>query len=275
MTDDQKNGTADYGGPNGRSPKGSFRPNWGDSFDPSKPRGSVDPTPNRCNARNEWDRYCRKWPIRGRSRCQFHGGSTPSGLAAPQFKTGRWSQSLPGQLAARYDRLVADQDILNLSHDLALLDVRIEELQQRLATQESETAWKKARELYQDLRTAITSSDKDGILSNMQSLGTLLRSATGIDETWREIRESLLERRLLVETERRRLVDMHQMVTVEELLILMTRISAIVRERVSDPREQQLIARDVQDLLGAGGRIAAQALAKRPMTVQGSARTVE
>lgn len=241
-------------------------------------RGTESPTEGRCNSllRHQRNRYCPNYPIHGRNRCKHHGGKTVQGRDHPAFKSGRWSKSLPTNLAAKYDELVGDSEIINLGQDIALLDVRLTELLGRLETEESEFSWRKARQTFTSLRGALTSGDKTQVRDALQQLNQVLNSGAGADQNWREIREALQERRLLVESERRRLVDMHQMVTVEEVLILVTAISAVVNQNVEDPRARQRIASDIQGMLGPGGRVAAAALrGPRTRVIRSTARRVE
>ena len=60
-------------------------------------------------------------------RCRLHGGLTPRGVASANFRHGRYSKAVPA-LAVRYEAAVNDPDYLALSHEMALLDARIQEL---------------------------------------------------------------------------------------------------------------------------------------------------
>jgi hypothetical protein len=243
-------------------------------------RGSEQPLEGRCGSKlrgTDPARYCTKYPLTGRTRCDLHGGNTPAGLDSPNLKTARWSKRLPAQLAARYDELVADAEIINLGQDIGLLDVRLGQLLERLETAESEIGWQRARETFASLRAGLTSGNSDQIRESMRAMNELFTSNVGLDHTWRDVREALQERRLLVESERRRLVDMHQMVTVEEVLLLVTRIGSIITRNVDDADDRRRIGAEIQALLGPGGQRAAQALARgaRSKRVPSESRSVE
>ena len=51
---------------------------------------------------------------------------------------------------------------------------------------------------------------------------------------WKEILTLLEQRRKLVESERKRLVEMHQVITAERAMVLMSAILGIIRENVND-----------------------------------------
>jgi hypothetical protein len=226
--------------------------------------GNPEPVDGLCNSWNRFRRHCANRPMLGKTRCRNHGGKNKEGLDLPQTKSGRWSKHLPTNLAARYDELASDAEIVNLGHDIGLLDTRIAELLGRLDTAESEIGWIKARQAYTALTGALSTGDAGTIRTSMQALSTILNGQVGIDQTWRDVREALQERRLLVESERRRLVDMNQMVTVEELLILIARVSDIIQRNVSDEGERRAISIEIRALMGTGGGAAARALARRP-----------
>ncbi len=72
------------------------------SLDAREPHGSADRVITRqCTATSKRSgNQCQKHAMRGRTVCLAHGGKTPRGTASPHFKTGRYSRSLPGHLAA-------------------------------------------------------------------------------------------------------------------------------------------------------------------------------
>lgn len=221
------------------------------------PRGSEQPTQGRCGAKlrkSDPPRYCIKYPLAGSTRCDLHNGRAAVGADASRFKHGRWSKALPVALAARYEELVDDREYLNLGHDIGLLDLRLGQLLARLEQGESDLGWAQAREAYGALRIGISTSNSEAIRRAMQSLGQVLQGTAGIDQTWRDIREGLQERRLLVESERRRLVDMHQMVTVEEVLLLVSAIGGVIQRYVQDSAARIRIASEIQQLIGSSRR---------------------
>ena len=71
---------------------------------------------------------CKRNAKPGRSVCKIHGGDTPVGLAAPNFKTGRYSKYLPAGLAERYVAARTDPELLSLRDEIGLVDTRITEV---------------------------------------------------------------------------------------------------------------------------------------------------
>lgn len=88
----------------------------------------ANPTRQRCGARlrrSNPPRHCQQFPIKGRRRCRLHGGLTPTGTASPHWKHGRHSKALPKNLEALYEAFRQDPDLVTLSDETALVDVRI------------------------------------------------------------------------------------------------------------------------------------------------------
>lgn len=142
----------------------------------------------------------------------MHGGTSLSGAASPTFKTGRYSKSLPAQLAARYHEALTDRDLLALRDEIGLVDAHVGEL----------------LESFQD--------DPDD------------------PDTWERIIAGIEQRRKLVESERKRLVEMRQMITAEQALALIAAISDVVRRHVDDPHILGAISRDIARIIGRPGR---------------------
>lgn len=155
---------------------------------------------------------CTQDPMQN-GRCRLHGGATPGGIASPHFKTGRWSKHLPAQLAEHYQAALADQDLLALREDLALLDARLAQVLGKL-------------------READASKIKETEA-----------------EVWGEVAELLEQRRRTVESERKRLVDMQQMITYEDAMLFVTVLSDSVRRHVTDPKQLASIAADIARLV--------------------------
>ena len=90
----------------------------------------------KCKATGE---QCRRRAVNGKRVCTVHGGLTPSGSASVHFKSGRYSRHLPARLAERYHKAQADQRLLELREEIALIDARLCDL---LATEDWEQIYR-------------------------------------------------------------------------------------------------------------------------------------
>ena len=166
-----------------------------------------------CGAKTRDGDPCKNAPMLN-GRCRMHGGATPRGPAHGAFKTGRHSKSLPHRLAARYEEAMADETLLEQRSEIALLDVRIDEV----------------------VRTV---------------------DAKRAPAVWDDLCRLLDQRRKLVESERRRMVEMHQMLTTEEAMTLLAAVVDSLRRHVVDRKVLAAVSADLTRLVAHTPRGAA------------------
>lgn len=167
-------------------------------------------------------------------RCWKHGGATPKGFALPQTKTGRYSKYLPTRLTERYEQAVTDDELLALRDDIALLDSRVSDLLSRVDRGEAGKLWTDAKGAFIDLKASMKSGDSKGLIAAVEELDGILGRGLSDYAAWNEIHNLLDQRRKLVESERKRLVEMQQMVTSEQAVLLMGALLDSVRRNVTD-----------------------------------------
>ena len=92
---------------------------------PDPNRGSAQPQKGKCGAKlrkTDPARYCTKEPLAGKKRCRLHGGGSLAGLAHPNLTTGLRSKYLPKGLLERYEAARADNQLLKIRDDVALVE---------------------------------------------------------------------------------------------------------------------------------------------------------
>lgn len=190
----------------------------------------------------------------GNGVCYHHGGKTPSGIASPNFKTGRYSKYLPARLAGRYEQAVSDPELLALRDDIALLDTRLAQTVSALDTGESRESWTLLSSLWQEFEAGWKDMPPDDMERAVERMGAVIRDGLSAGYVWQEIRGLLKERAALVAGEQKRLVDMQQYVTSEQAMTFVGAVMASVRKHVDDRRALAAIASDLtQFSLRAGG----------------------
>ena len=185
----------------------------------------------------------------GKTVCYHHGGNTPSGFGLPQTTHGRYSKHLPTRLAGKYQEAQADAELLNLRSEIALIDARTSELIKQIDTGESGRIWQEARQAYHDLDAAMKDGDAAATAMGMVELDRLIRAGIRQYAVWGEIRASIEQRRKLVESERKRLVEMQQMITSERAMLLMAAVVSIIKEQVDDRDTLARISADIGKLV--------------------------
>jgi hypothetical protein len=182
----------------------------------------------------------------------MHGGTTPSGIASPHFKDGRHSKVLPTRLAAQYDAAQRDPDLLNLKHEIALVDARLAELVERIDLDGAGALWGMVALVHHAMNEAVDADDLDELKQLVDRLGTVIGRAAADRQAWEAILPVVEQRRRLVQSEARRRVAMQDMVTTEHQLVLLGRVAAIVKRWVHDSVALAGIAADLRGLVGDG-----------------------
>jgi hypothetical protein len=196
----------------------------------------------------------------------MHGGATPKGIASPQTMSGRYSKYLPTRLIDRYEQARSDSALLTLRDDIGLLDTRIGQVVTALDTGESREAWvallagwTRLEEQFQALLD--TGETPEDMEQTVTSVGTLIRHGLSEGYVWTEIRGLLKERAELVANERKRLVEMQQVMTAEQAMTLMAAVADTVRRNVHDRDALAAISDDLNRLVALEPR-AADSLAR-------------
>lgn len=181
-------------------------------------------------------------------RCRMHGGKTPVGAALPQFKTGKWSKYLPERLLARYEEAQLDSRLLELRNEVALVDTRLAELLERIDTGQANSIWRSLKEKYAEAIQA--SGDPERMAHHIDAMGKLIERGGADSEVWEEIGRQIDRRQRLVGSERKRLVDMHQMIPAERATNLFYAFVSIVNRRLVQHEDlRRHIAADIRKLV--------------------------
>lgn len=204
----------------------------------------------RCTAKSKrTGQQCKAFAVPGRSVCRHHGGKTPQGRALPQTTHGRYSKHLPTRMLASYEQAQHDPELLNLREDIALLDARLSELLKRVDSGESGKLWQDLRAAWKVVRNAANDDEKNMAIAE---LGPLIERGYQDTQAWGEIRAAIEQRRKLVESERKRLIEMQQMMTMSQAQLLIARLYDVVTQHVSDRATLAAIGAGLQALAGAG-----------------------
>jgi hypothetical protein len=157
-------------------------------------------------------------------------------------------------LLDRYQEARDDPELLELRDELALLDVRAQELAGRL-TEGGEGARIEAalealvrarvarRKVQAGEDVAQARADLDQAL---EAIEANLTAANVEARTWEELSVVWEQRRRLVDTERRRMVDLQQLLTAQQAMALVRVVIDVVRQHVTDREIRSAIAADLR-----------------------------
>jgi hypothetical protein len=207
----------------------------------------------RCGARNRQGEPCRNAPSMGRSRCRFHGGHTPVGAAHPRFRTGRYSRYLPRRLAERFQELLRDPHLLSLNREIALVDARLEQLLARTQTTESAASWEMLHNAKESLVAARARGDVEGVKTALSLILEVVDRGQDDASAWDQIRAAIHDRRLLVASESKRLLDGRHSVSLDNVAALMTVIGNAIKLAVPDVAVRRTLIRELSQLTAHSG----------------------
>lgn len=194
---------------------------------------------------------CTRKPSVGRNRCYLHGGKSPRGLAHPNYKHGNRSRDIIARkLGERYQDAIEDDRLLELRQDIAIIEYRLADLIENMDSSESGSAWRAVRKTYNKMRKAVQSNDQQGFSEALNELGPLINRGVGEHARWAEITNAINSRKNLVESERKRLIEMKQMMTAEQAMSMLTFIISVIRKHVKDQETLASISAEISAYIG-------------------------
>lgn len=173
----------------------------------------------------------------------------PGGFGHPRTKTGRYSKYLPTRLAARYEEAQADKKLLDLREEVALIDARLADLLNRVDTGESGASWKQAKSALEKFRAALLKDDPVERKVTFDSLKGTIEGGMADYEAWGEIHKLVEQRRKLVESERRHMEQMGQMVAVSQVMLLVAQLTALIRDNVPDRETRAKLSNGINRII--------------------------
>ena len=208
-----------------------------------------------CGAKTRRGTPCKETKLFPNMRCYRHGGPTPGGVASPHYIDGRsrnsrkYSPYLPQRLTERYEVSTHDENLLEMRDELALIDSRITDIMERVDTGEAGRTWENAMTRFEQFVHASRFGNKEAQASAMNALGVALRRGQSDYAAWGEIVDLVERRRRLVESERKRMVEMQLMLSVDEGLLLTDALLMAVKNEVSDLATLSAISREFERIV--------------------------
>ena len=202
-----------------------------------------------CNAHKRDGAICTNMAVTGMTKCRMHGGKSLRGAALPQYKSGRYSKSLPMQLAQRYEEARSNPRLLSLDDDIALTEARLAQLLEQVDTGESGARWQALREALEAFSAAMGVGDMAGMAAHFAELRRLVEAGAAQVGVWREVYEVVETRQKLVPAQVKTLQTLQQMLTVQQHMLMVGALTdAVVRavQKHADVQTGRKILMDMQ-----------------------------
>lgn len=227
---------------------------------PPKLTGSPQPIPGRCGAQLRGTagqdgpgtaKFCKKFPMKGKRRCERCGGKTPPGwmsarrnLAATDRASGL---HLPAHIVDRFQASLHDEKLLDLTPDIALLDVLTNDAVANVQSGASAERWQKACDAFVVLSKAQT---KLQFRTAMATLGATLSAGSRESEA-REETARMIERRVkAVKTHRQLQMESEDLIPSRRVGLAMAMVANLVREFITDDQQRTRFAAKFAGLIG-------------------------
>lgn len=195
------------------------------------------------------------FPCRGKAmangRCRFCGGNAKRGVAHPKWKGGAYSKYMPKGVATRYKTAMTDPDLLSARDEIALVQLRIQDLMGKLKDGGTADLWDNLRQEFVSVEAAIRTGDASALDKGLRALGEIIEEGSAAEEVWGEMYEAIEAKTKVSEREWRRLRDLKQFMTVQQSMDLVSYLVECVTTHVTDRDVLGLITRDMDKVLTA------------------------
>lgn len=214
----------------------------------------VHPEPNfkhgRCKMIKADGERCRQ-PVRsGWTVCKYHGAGTSDTPAGRPPITGTYSKHLPTRYVQDFNEYMNDPDLLSMRKEMALVDVRLGELLQKLETCDSPQAWNRIAVAAAMLDKAIREQKFDSVSDVYEILQSAMTAHKDDGATWNEIVGLVDARRKVADVERRRIEAAKKYLTLQEANAMLAYFVNSVMKHVSSPAERARISEDLRVFAG-------------------------
>ena len=185
-------------------------------------------------------------PAMKNGKCHKHGGASKKGAEHGSYKTGEYSAYMPTGLRRKFEESLADPKLMQTRKDIALVDARIKELLEQLTTGETGDAWTRLRHVAGDFRKSLDKGDKEKSNELLRQMFSIIIRGQQDSNHWQELSGQIDRRTRLVEAEFTRAVKMEAVMTEEQVMGVMSRLSSVVFKHVRDEDARAEIAAELR-----------------------------
>lgn len=211
------------------------------------------PMEGRCNAHREDGTYCKARPMPNGS-CHRHGGHLTernSGVKHPLLRTGRVSKHLPVRIQDRHEEMLKDEELLSLNQEIALIDVRIAEVLESLDTEDGTAMWRRLRVMTSAYKRHVDARRATQAADTLDRIFKAIKDGADEFSKWEQVLNLVDARRKTVESERKRLVEMNQMITTAQAMVMLQAILDSIRKHVPDKGVLKALSNDLTSIFNA------------------------
>lgn len=179
-------------------------------------------------------RLCRR-PAKSNGRCRHHGGnvvSTGNGNMAGRLKV--YGESMSGRLQEMYVEAVMDPDFLSVAPEISALGTRNAQLMSEIGDTDYMVIATGLNQALAHIEKGIAQAKWGEVEYGAREFRSLLHSAVDDYRRWDEIGKLSSRLGRLAESERKRIVDAQQMITVQEMYMLQQEMLRNIRDAAAE-----------------------------------------
>ena len=203
-----------------------------------------------------WSRKCTQKAVTDSEVCWIHGAGSirkrgkPGGRPSKEGNIRR--RFLPKRMLETFDEAINDPTLLKLDRDLAVTEGLIVDDIKRLDKGESGWMWAKLKQTWKEFKSAEAKADIQEMKLKLAEVGNLIIIGSNEASLRSELLKKLDQRRKMVESERRRLVEMQQMVERRQLMEFVRAVALLIESHVGDQASRVAIGYGIKELLTVG-----------------------
>jgi len=180
----------------------------------------------------------------------MHGGKSLAGVASPTYQGKGYSKYLPIGLIDTYNEFRNDPEKLALDDQIALVDTYATQLMEELGDYSSAELWDQLQSQVVEYHKA-TEAERRNLLDYI--FQTIEAGASYVSK-WDTLHKTMEQRRKLVVDERKRRIEMEQVISAEQAVLLVSGLMESVRQNVDDRTILTAIQADFVRLAGSPQR---------------------
>lgn len=161
-----------------------------------------------------------------------------------------WSKILGRRRLDAFERAIADPDLVSLKQELALIDLRADDVRRQAVVGASEQAWQEVKLMARTLTELLEQPDEKVELAKLREVvvGLAQTVERGLDEwrVWDELKDLIERRRRLADTERKYEEMKHLLVPVAELALLFDDLHAAIEAVIVLPELRRALLHELR-----------------------------
>lgn len=186
------------------------------------------------------ERRCRNRKHKDRASCQIHGGK---GGVKPGRKF-----TIAKTIENAYNRILASPDVIDLSQQIGISGSRISQLNELLDEYTEVANYGSIREAHREIQRCALAGDMGGINKAIVDLDAALMPIEAQGKLWLKMNDQLEVDRRLVATQQKWLKDSDQMVTMIEVVEIITHFTRMVYKYLKNPVDRKAFAEECRSL---------------------------